>query len=472
MSTSSTSSSVASSLITIQTFSGQSTYSSDFQQILNKAVQAQEIPLDASVDQVNSDTSRQSALQTIDTDLTSLQTAVNSLTTSIGSDAVSATVSDPSVATATVSGATAGTYQLTVGSLGSATQTISTGSPNTVTDPSSQDLSTSSSYTLTVNGTSYTIGVGDTSPNINMAGNTLNDLVAAINENSSTLGVTASVVNLGSSSSPDYRLALQTTTLGAATIQLSDGTNKLLPTTATHTGAEAQYTVDGSSTIYSNTDNVTLAPGLTVDLLNTTTDPVTITVSQSTSGAATALQNLATAYNQVVTDLAAQHGENAGALSGESLLLVAQEALQSITNYTQTIGGVSYSLSNLGLSLTDSGDLSFDQTQFDDNLGGNFSDLSSYLGDAADGFIGNATNALNMLEDPTTGAVKTEENAITSDLTSLNTKITNEEATINSFQNTLVQQLALSDAAIATLQSQNTFFSEMFQTENASNNAG
>lgn len=446
-----------SGLVTPLTFTGQSTYSAQFQQVIDKAVQIQEIPLDAMADEANTDQSRQSALQSLDQALTTLQSAVTGLQSSVGSQALSGSVSDSSVASVSLaSNAVPGVYQLEVDSLGSATQTVSTGSPQTVTDPSTQNISSASSFKLTVNGTPTTI-----TPTTD----TLDGLVSAINDDSS-LGVSASIVNVGSSGTPDYRLAVQSSTLGNVSIQLSDGTNNLLNTIST--GSEATYKVDNlPGTISSDSDSITLAQGVTVNLLGTTGagNTVTVSVGQSTASAQTALQQFATAYNAVVSALNAQHGQNAGALSGDSILQVAQQALSSIVDYSNFSGGIT-NLSDLGLDLNNDGTLTFNTSEFDQSAANNFSAVSQFLGNATSGFLGTATSALNSLEDPTVGAVKTEEASISQELTTLNTNIGNEESSINQFQQNLVAQLSQSDAMIATLQSQVSFFQGLFQIEN------
>ena len=172
------------------TFNGQSTYSASFQQIINRAVQTQSIPLAQLADQQSSDQNTLSTLQAIAQPVQQLQSAINALASSVTSSALTPTISNTSaVSVSLASNAIAGNYQLEVDSLGSATQAISTGSPKVITDPTAQDLSTATSYTLSVNGTDTTITPDS---------NTLNGLVAAINGNSA-LGVTASLVNVGSS---------------------------------------------------------------------------------------------------------------------------------------------------------------------------------------------------------------------------------------------------------------------------------
>jgi flagellar hook-associated protein 2 len=449
MSTSATSSFLVQPL----TFNGQSTYSADFQQIIDRAVQTQSIPLAQMTDQQNTDQTALTTLQYLVTDVQQLQSAISALATSVTSSALTPTISNSSaVSVALDSSATAASYQLEIDSLGSATQTISTGSPKVVSDPASQDLSTTSSYTLTVNGAVNTI---------TPQSNTLSGLVSAINDNS-TLGVTASVVNVGSSSAPDYRLALQANQLGNVSISLSDGTENLMQTLST--GSPALYKVDGlNQQISSNSDTVQLAPGVTATLLGTTPagSPATISVGASTTNAQTALQQFATAYNNVVAAFATQHGQTDGALSGSSILLVAQQALESINGYKTQSGSIGY-LSAVGLDLNTQGQLTFNQSEFQSSVGSNFTALSNFVGDTQSGFIEAANNAIANLIDPSYGGLIVQENAVNKDLATLSSKITDQTNQINLFQQNLAKQLSASDALISVLQSQNTFFQGLF----------
>ena len=453
MSTSATSSSASQYLVQPLTFNGQSTYSATFQQIIDRAVETQSIPLAQMTDQQTADQTTLTTLQDIAEPVQQLQSAITALASSVTSSALTPTVSNTSAVSIALAGnATAGNYQLEVDSLGSATQALSTGTPQTISDPTSQDLSTATSYILTVNGTATTI---------TPQSNNLNGLVSAINDNSA-LGVTASVVNVGSSSSPDYRLSLQANQLGKVTIGLSDGTNNLMQTLST--GSPALYKVDGlDQQISSNSDTVTLAPGVSATLLGTTPSgsPATISVAASTSSAQTALQNLATAYNNVVTAFATQHGQTDGALSGNSILLVAQQALESINGYSTQSGSLGF-LSAVGLDLSDTGQLTFNQSEFDSSVGSNFTALSDFVGSAQSGFVEAASNAVANLIDPTYGGITLQENAVNKDLTNLSSEITTQTSQINLFQQNLVAQLSASDAAISVLQSQNTFFQGLF----------
>lgn len=461
VSSSTSSSSSVSDSITVLTFTGQSKYASSFQQILTKAVQTDSVQLAGLQDRQSLDQNQLQTLQAIDQAIAGLQSAVTELTTSIGSSALQGTVANTSLASVSVtSGATAGTYQLEVDDLGAATQTISAAGSTTITNPLSQSLDGSSSYTISVTDPSVNGGQAQ-NVTVTPTAQTLSGLVQAINATPG-IGVSASIVNVGSQSAPDYRLALQATNLGATTVSLSGsgGTNLM---TTTSTGRNSSYKVDGQA-ISGTSDTVALAPGVTANLLQAAVgNPTNITVSQSTTNAQKALRDFATAYNGVVDALATQHGAGAGSLSGDSILLTAKQMLSQINGFSSS----GNTLSAIGLDLDNVGHLSFNSAEFSTGAGSNFASLSQYLGDTTTGFIGTATNSLATLEDPITGVFKTAEKTLSADLTKLSASITDQINQINAFQQNLYQQLSKSDAAIYSLTAQVDFFTQLFQTQNA-----
>ena len=255
-------------------FNGSSTYSADFQNVLNRAVQIASLPMQSAQSEVTTLQSQQSALTTLDTSFTTLQSALQSIDSAV-SGTPSAQVSDTSALTATASaGSSNGTYSIQIDDIGSSTTTLSSAGLTTVTDPTTGNISAATSFILTVNGNSHTI---------TPAGTSLESMAMLINAAGD--GVQATIVNVGSTASPDYRLSLTSTELGGDTIQLTAGNQGLLDTLST--GADAKYTLNsgtsGTTQVQSTSSQVTLSPGLTVNLLQNTTSPVSITVSTSYS---------------------------------------------------------------------------------------------------------------------------------------------------------------------------------------------
>jgi flagellar hook-associated protein 2 len=402
--------------------------------------------------------SQQSSLASLGSSFDSLQSAIQGIATA-ASGSVSASSSDTSVVTASAQSTTLpGTYSIQVSNVGSSTTTISNAGSPVVTDPSSASISAASSYSLTVNGTATTI---------TPSGDTLDDLADAINN--ANAGVSATIVNLGSNSSPDYRLALTSTELGPDTIQLNDGTNDLL--TTVQTGADAQYSVNGSTTVLSsNSDQVTLAPGLTATLVSADpTETVNITVAASDSNLSSALSSFASAYNAAHTAVAGQVGQSGGALAGQSLVYELQDALNKISQFTGASGSVQ-DLSDLGLTLGSDGSLTFDSSQFSSQSAAS---VRQFLGGlTSGGFLQSANNILNTFTDATVGTLADEYNNIGNEITSDQTQISTDQTQVNLIQTNLTEQLSQADAAIAVLQQQSTFYTSLFQTENANNMAG
>lgn len=467
----STSNNPISNLITIANFSGQSKYSADFQNVLSRAVQLQSLNLQSMQLTQQNQNDRQTALQVLDARFTGLQNAINNLASATGLASYAATVSNSSVASVSLSnGAQAASHTLEVTSLGAHEQVITSGSPQ-ITDPNSQNI-TSGPIALSV-------GSGP-AVQITPATNTLQGLANAINADP-TLGVTAAIVNVGNSGSPDYRLSLQATKLGNISIDLSQGTVDSLgnvspgtPLVSTLvTGSLATYYVDGLSSdgvnpITSDSDTITLAPGVSVNLQQTNQgSPVTISIAQNTSALQNAIQSVATAYNAVVDQLAASHGSNANALQGDSILFSANSALRSLNGY---LGGNGNGLSYLGLDLDNTGHITFNAAEFQASASQGVSAVSQWLGDVTSGFILAANSALKSVEDPITGTIKNEEDQISKSLTDLNTRINDEVDRINEFQQKLLAQLSQSDATIFQLQSQSTFFEGLFNYNNNKNN--
>jgi len=305
---------------------------------------------------------------------------------------------------------------------------------------------------------------------ITPASSSLDDLASAINSQASGQA-SATVVNIGSTSSPDYRLSLTAANLGTLSIDLTDssGTSVIQES---NPGSLASYEVGGLSTpVSSDSRTVTLAPGLTVNLVsqNTSGEPTTITVSNDPTALATAFSSFAQSYNQAATDLAKYHGTGGGALEGDSVIDTLTNVLQQLSNYSN--GSPETALANFGITVGDTGQLSVDTAAFTTAANANFSGLQSALGGATTGgFLQAATNALNSVEDTTTGALKIEENTVASEITAQNTTIAGEQAKITLLQTNLTAQMVTADAAISALESQLSYVNGLFYSITGNNN--
>ena len=444
-------------------FNGTSQYAGSLQNMINHEVAIASIPLNQLAQNLSSLQAESSEISTLQSKFGAILSSIQSLTSASTGQSLAASTSDSTIATVTLdskSAVSAGTYKVTVVDPGSPSTTLSNSSLPTVSDPTTTSISSSSHFTLTV---------GTSTFSINPAQNTLDGLVQAIN--AAGAGVSASLVNLGPPSAPDYRLSLQSTALGAVPIQLNDGSDLLSSLT---TGSVAQYQVNGqpSTPISSDTSTVTLAPGVTADLLKA--GQTTVSISPSASAASDALSSFVAAYNAASAETGTNHGTAGGALTGQSLVFELEQSLRNLTGYSRGSGAVQ-SLADLGISFNDSsGTLSFDANQFASVSAAHPSDVAAFLGNGTgSGFLATATGVLNGLEDPTTGLFQAASATNQAQMNSDNDQITTTQDRITAMQNSLIQQMTAADTVIAQLESQVSYFTTLFaDQQNASKNGG
>jgi flagellar hook-associated protein 2 len=433
---------------------GSSTFASDLQASVNRALEIASLPMQELENDQSTISGQVSELNTLGGLFNSLQTSLQAVGPGTGGSSVQAAVSDQSVLSASVTGSPLpGTYTVQVLNAGSSSSAISN-SATPVTDPTSEDISSSSSFTLTVGTSTYTVTASD-----------LNDLAAGIN--SSGAPVQAVVVNLGSPASPNYQLSLQATGLGGVALQLNDGTNNLL--TSLNTGTDASYTVDGQPPLGISTDSstVTIAPGLSVDLAAVGTS--TVTVSSSLSSVSSELSSFVTAYNAAFGELEKNFGQNGGALVGDSTVLDMQQALNQMISYSGTGGSIT-SLAQLGVEFTQQGTLTFNSSAIAGLSSSQINDALTFLGGTTTGgFLEYANNTLNGITDPVAGSVATETQTLQSENQNDQTEITNDQAKLTLMQTNLQEQMAQANALIAALQTRTTFLEGLFQADTSNN---
>jgi len=315
--------------------------------------------------------------------------------------------------------------------------------------------------------TTYNVVAGGHSYSITPASNSIQDVLTAINGIAGQ-PVTATQVDLDPTGSHDYRIELQSSAAGPLDIQPSTPVSLQ---TAQQAGEPAEYEVGNSGVpAYSSSRDVTISPGVTVTLAGTTTKPVDVTVTRSTSAVSTALSTFADAYNAAVDELTKQRGQAAGPLQGTSILSQLSQAISSIGTYSNGTSGEVNSLASysggLGLDLGADGHLTYTSGVFDGTDLQYSQAVTTFFGSATGGgFLKAATDILTNLEDPTTGLVKTSETDLTNQVNDLGTQISTKQDQVSAMQLQMQNQMAQSDALIASMEQQYTYISDMFQAQ-------
>ena len=433
-------------------FTGSSAYSQDLQNVITNAVNIASLPITLMQNQQTLLTDQSNELtKTLDGDFTALQTAVQGLQTAISGSSMDSEVSDPSVVSATLGDeATPGNYSIQVDDVGAYSNTLT----KTWTGTSSGSADT---YQLVIGGQSYTLSPTD---------NSATSVASAINSQYGNL-VQATVVNVGSTGSPEYCLSLQSTTLTSDAIDLTD--NGVSTASIQNSGSPAQYEVDNSGNVVtSDSRTVSIAAGVTLTLLDKSSSAVNIAVTQPSSTLSDAIATFVSAYNTAQSDLSSQRGQTGGPLQGTEIVDELQHALDSLVTYSDNGSGAVGSLRDLGIQLNEDNDgsLQYDESTFMNDIGSNPNAVANFFGSAGTGgFLDAATNIMNSLEDNSTGLIKTTESDYQNQLNDVATQISDKQAQVQQMQTNLTNQMNAADAMIATMQQQYTYLSDMLQAE-------
>jgi flagellar hook-associated protein 2 len=399
------------------------------------------------------------ALSTIGTDLATLSTSVAALTNFDGVMVQKqGSSSDTNVLALTAASTTAiaGSHTVTVNQL------AQTSSFYTANEAASAADTLTGSLTIAV-GTAASQTIPITNSN-----NTLNTLAAAINTGS--YGVTASVLTDTTGS----RLSLVSNTSGSAGLitvasTLSDTTPTApvaLNFTLGQLGQDAKVNVDGIS-VSSASNTVTNAiPGVTFQLLSVATGtPVQVQIANDNSAIETAVQTFVSSYNTVATDLKTQEGKdttgNSEPLYGNPTLSTLQTQLTSAL-FGGAASGAIANITQLGLSVDETGVLSLDVSTLDAVLNSNFSDVSGFLQNAAS-FGQTFTTTLNNIGTSSTNSlISLAQVQNTSVETQLNTNVTNEDALIANNKTNLTTELNTANQVLQSIPSQLNEISEIY----------
>ncbi len=140
--------------------------------------------------------------------------------------------------------------------------------------------------------------------------------------------------------------------------------------------------VDQPSNVVNN-----VIQGMSFNILDSSTTPVTLSLASDPAQLSSALQNVVTDYNSLRTALNAQEGPSAGALSGDSSITQLEDAMRRFTGYTNSSGSIQ-SLSDLGITFASNGQATLDPTVVSGFTDAQLSAAFSFIGSATSGMVG------------------------------------------------------------------------------------
>jgi flagellar hook-associated protein 2 len=378
-------------------FSGVSSYSADFQKILDRTVAIGAQPINAlQRDQTNLLQQRALAVG-LQTSAEGLNTAIKGLADVGQSRAVGGSSSNSSkVSIGAVTARTPATYTISeITSLARSASATSAG----YAASTSGTVSSTGSVRLGFSGTTYDISLAP-------GENTLTGLRDKINNLG--IGVTASILTTGSGPTP-YYLSLTSTTAGEKPITLADdptGANTDLLVTRDD-GSNANFKINGVA-VSKNSNLVNdVVSGVTFTLTGTTTgsETVSLTLSSNRNTLASRLESFVAAYNGTLDQVDAQIGSAAGLLTGSFIVRETSSLLRQVSGFEST--GNIKSLPNLGVTFGRDGKATFDRTVFDGLSENDLQEAFGFLGNSTTGF-GSLQSKVRQLSDPVTGLIANE----------------------------------------------------------------
>lgn len=390
----SSSTSSTSSGVSVTTSGTTNSSSIDWTALIQSAVDAKTAQADTISTTITNNEAKISAYQTLQSDLktlysglASLSTAVvNSLSTSAFATraaSISSTgdVSASSALSMTIkSGAATGDHTLTISQLAT-THKVSGTAQSSQTD----ELGYSGTFSIGLEG-------GAASDITITSTMSLQDVVDAINAQTSTTNVQASIVQVSSTS---FQMVL-TGTEDAADITYSstsgdDILNKLGVTDSSGNFTDvlqeaqaAEFTLDGIAMTRDTNDISDVLSGVTFSLLQETPDGATLNISieTDTSQIQSTLETFVTNYNAFRDEVIAQQAtttdgtaDSSAVLFGDGTMRNIMDALQNALN--TTVGGMT--MAGLGLSFNESNELELDTGTLSDILSTNLSGVTKLL---------------------------------------------------------------------------------------------
>jgi flagellar hook-associated protein 2 len=455
----------------------------DLSSLLDQLKTAEQVPLDAINKQASSYQAKLSAFGQVQSALTAFQTAAKKLGDAATFGAVKSSVGSADIMTvSSASNAVPGSYSITVSSLATAQSLVSgqiadqkvavAGNGGEIVFDFGEGLATDPTATPT------------STKKVTIAANaSLQDVRDAINK--AGIGVTASIINDGSST--PYRLVLTSDKTGTqATMRVSSSTTELGnlvgfdPTAATNAmeqkiaPANAQLKINGIDVVSQSNAVVDAAQGLTMNLLKTGT--TSLTVTRDNDSIKSSVQAFVNAYNnfQTTAKTLTAFDTSAGSsspLTGDGTLRSIQQRLRSMTGGSMSDGnGGSITLADIGIKFDGkTGAMSIDDTKLTKalniNLAGVTAMFSSTTG--AGGIGKQVTDYVDGLS-KTNGSLKTAQDGITKTLKDLEKNYSSTQDRINATMDRYKAQFTQLDLIVSQMNRTSSYLTQQFTALNNS----
>lgn len=443
----------------------------DFGQVVDQLVKASRLPIDRLNAKKADLNSKSTDYATLSTKLIALQSAADKMRLPANFDRSNVSVSDSTVLTATgSSSAVQGSYTVKVTQLAQSHQ---------ITNKAAKAVASTTTDIVSGGSGAFTFRVGSgTNQTVSLSASaTIEDLKTAINDLGA--GVTASVINAGSESSPAYRLALTAVSTGASNGITIVADNTVLDfldgsgTGGTDTLQAAQDAVivlgDPSMnplTFQRSSNTIADAiTGVTLTLSKITgSSTVSVNVSRDIAAVKTSIKDLAVAYNEVVSFINERNTYDITTKKGG--IFFNEPTVRTVLNQLRTalssiVSGVTTytSVGDIGIKTERDGTVTVEDAKLDAALSSNYTAVKNlFINQIGSVGVAQLLNvAVDRLDDIESGALTLRKDGLTDQLSDLTDEIARKEDVLAQYEERLRRQYAALDGLLRQIQSQMGF---------------
>jgi len=434
----------------------------DTNNIISQLVAIERRPLDLLQGQLTDLQATQTSVGTVGGKLASIKTAADALSTLGGVLVRKAASSNETVVTAAAgTGASAGSVSLNVTQL--ALASIASSATGVAAATSTISNTTGSFKFQVGSGAVQTVNVDATT--------TLQGFVDSIN--ALDAGVTATAVNLGTDSSPDYRLQIVSTATGSANSITVVRDDTSLAVQTTQAGQDARFTVGGISGTFTRASNTfsDVIAGVTFSLKST--GATTVTVDNDADGIVDQVKALVSAFNDLqtfvagqttVTESADKSVVSVGSLATDTTIKRLVGSVHDL--FSEPLAGATgqyVNLSSLGIATQQNGSLVLDETKLRAAIAADPTGVAQvFAGNGAGRGVANDLSSYIEQATGPGGVIVTHTQGLTDEATALQNQIDDAQRQLDAFQANLQAQFAALETLVSGLQSQQNFLNAAF----------
>jgi flagellar hook-associated protein 2 len=306
----------------------------------------------------------------------------------------------------------------------------------------------------------------------------LTGLKSAIN--SSGAAVTASIVNVGTNGTPDYRLTVQsknTGTADAATISgtLAGGADPFAGGgQVVQAAADAVFSVNGLSVTRGSNTISDVLPGVTLVLLKegnhngtveSTDASASVTVSSDGGSIKSAIKQVVDSYNAVNKIVTSQFALNPdtkrqGALGGDAGLRGVISQLRAEMSASGGIGAGLQYLSDIGIKFAKDGSLTLDDAKLTSALASDPTAVGNLFTTVQNGIGKRVPDLVDHFINSVSGSLVSRQKGIQTSIDGIDRKVRSEETRIAALQDRLTKQFTSLEKTVSQFKSQGDFLTQ------------